>query len=151
MPRERLRALLKKADLVSACFTKTEETQIVTGDDGKKVTKEVTYYTVRDSCSNISYWEEIIRERLPMFSEALTRKVVREVERRTDGRATEYCRFGIEIHFKLCGHVEKKRVKRALWGRRRRRSPPPPPTNCTGYCACCNICGKATIKYLPVN
>ena len=152
MPRERLRALLRKADLISAGFTKTVETQVVTDEDGKKVTKEVTYYSVKDSCSNVSYWEGIIRERLPTFSEALTRKVIREVDQRTDGRATEYCRFGLEIHFKLCGHVEKprKREKRFLWGRRRRRSPPPPPRpslTCVGTCVCCNVCGRVDIGY----
>ena len=155
MPPARLRALLKKADLVSAGFTKTEESQIVTGEDGKKVTKEVTYYTVKDSCSNVSYWEGIIHERLPTFSEALTSKVIKEVDQRIGGRATEYCRFGIEIHFRLCGHVEKpKKREKRFWRRRRRRSPPPRPPprpsqdkSCNGYCACCETCGKVQIKY----
>jgi hypothetical protein len=177
MPRAQLRALLAKADLVSAGFTKTEETQIVTGENGEKITKEVTYYTVQDACSNVSYWEEIIRDRLPTFSAKLTRKVIDEVEERIGNRATEYCQFGLEIHFQLCSHAEKNRhaeknshaekekkkpVKRG-WGRRRRRRtppppPPPPPTpppspprKCNGYCACCHVCGKAKIKYTSVN
>ena len=156
MPRAKLRALLKKADLESAGFTKTEETQIVTGEDGVKRKKEVTYYTVRDFCSNVSHWEEIIRDRLPMFSKKLTKKVVGEVQERIGNRATEYCEFGLEIHFQLCSHPEKeetKTVKRGWGRRRRRRNPPPPSTNnrCVGYCACRRMCGKATIKYLPVN
>jgi hypothetical protein len=153
MSRARLRALLAKADLVSAGFTKTEETQIVTGENGKNITKEVTYYTVQDVCSNVSYWEEIIHDRLPTFSEKLTRKVIDEVEKRIGNRATEYCQFGLEVHFKLCSHAEKyshaenrkkKRAKRAWWS----RSPPP---SCHGTCACCGVCGKAKIKYMPVN
>jgi hypothetical protein len=159
MPRAQLRALLAKADLVSAGFTKNEETQIVTGEDGKKVTKEVTYYTVQDACSNVSYWEEIIRDRLPTLSAKLTRKVIDEVEERIGNRATAYCQFGLEIHFQLCSHAEKEKekpAKRGFWRRRRRRSPPsprpvPPPAPCQGPCACCLFCQKATIKYMSVN
>ena len=157
MPRAQLRALLKKADLESAGFTKTEETQIVTGEDGVKRKKEVTYYTVRDSCSNVSYWEEIIRDRLPMFSKKLTKKVVDEVEDRIGNRATVFCKFGLEIHFQLCSHAveeKPKKEKRLFWGRRRRRrrrwNPPPPrpPTKiCIGDCACCNVCVKTEIDY----
>jgi hypothetical protein len=123
MPRAKLRALLKKADLESAGFTKTEETQIVTGEDGVKRKKEVTYYTVRDSCSNVSYWEEIIGDRLPTFSKALTKKVINEEEERIGNRATEHCEFGLEIHFKLCGHAEEEKTEteKRLWGGRRRR------------------------------
>ena len=148
MPRERLRALLRKADLVSAGFTKTVETQIVTDEDGKKVTKDVTYYSVKDSCSNVSYWEGIIHERLPSFSEALTRKVISEVDQRTRGRATEYCRFGLEIHFNLCGHVEKlKKREKRYWPQ-----PPrfPPSQSCLGHCSCCTVCGRIDIGYGPV-
>ncbi|CAB4014204.1 Hypothetical predicted protein [Paramuricea clavata] len=156
MPRAQLKALLAKADLVSAGFTKTKETQIVTGEDGKKVTKEVTYYTVQDACSNVSYWEEIIRDRLPTLSAKLTKKVIDEVEKRISNRATEYCQFGLEIHFELCGHTEKKEkpAKRGfLWRRRRRRNPPPPRTTniCIGPCSCCSYCESATIKYMSVN
>ncbi|CAB4029852.1 Hypothetical predicted protein [Paramuricea clavata] len=155
MSRVQLRALLAKADLVSAGFTKTEETQIVTGENGEKITKEVTYYTVQDACSNVSYWEEIIRDRLPTFSAKLTRKVIDEVEERISNRATEYCRFGLEIHFQLCSHAEKKKpAKRVL--RRGPRLPPPiqtqpapaPPTTCTHICI---FCWKVAIKYMSVN
>ena len=141
MPRAQLRALLAKADLVSAGFTKTEETQIVTGENGKKITKEVTYYTVQDACSNVSYWEKIIRDRLPTFSEKLTRKVIDEVEERIGNRATEYCQFGLEIHFKLCGHVEKEKEKPAKRGLIDRI--------CDGPCACCICCGRVEIEYTP--
>ena len=143
---------MAKADLVSAGFTKTKETQIVTGEDGKKMTKEVTYYTVQDACSNVSYWEEIIHDRLPTFSERLTRKVIDEVEERIGNRATEYCQFGLEIHFQLRGHTEKKPAKRvALIG-----LPPAPPQQpqqpqqhrCTHICI---FCWKAMIKYMSVN
>ena len=123
MSREQLRALLASADLESAGFTKTEETQIVTCEDGVKGKKEVTYYTVRDSCSNVSYWEEIVQDRLPTFSKALTKKVVEEEEERIGNRATEYCEFGLEIHFKLCRHAEEEKTEteKRFWGRRRRR------------------------------
>jgi hypothetical protein len=141
MPRAQLRALLAKADLVSAGFTKTEETQIVvTGENGKKITKEVTYYTVQDACSNVSYWEKIIHDRLPTFSAKLTRKVIDEVEERIGNRATEYCRFGLEIHFQLCSHAEKEKEKSAKRGN---------DLLCDGPCACCICCGKVEIKYMP--
>jgi hypothetical protein len=132
---------LAKADLASAGFTKTKETQIITGEDGKKVTKEVTYYTVQDACSNVSYWEKIIHDRLPTFSEKLTRKVIDEVEKRIGNRATEYCQFGLEVHFKLCSHAEKEKeipAKRGLFII----------INCNGPCACCLWCGKAKIQYV---
>ena len=143
MSPSKMRALLKKADLESAGFTKTEETQIVTGEDGVKRKKKVTYYTVQDSCSNVSYWEEIIRDRLPMFSKKLTKKVVEEVEERIGNRATEYCRFGIEIHFHDCSQAKKEyeKARRALMT----------PTCCRPRCCCCEGCGKTEIRYLPVN
>ena len=138
MPRAQLKALLAKADLVSAGFTKTEEIQIVvTGENGKKVKKD---YTVQDACSNVSYWEKIIHDRLPTFSEKLTRKVIDEVKERIGNRATEYCQFGLEIHFKLCSHAEKEKEKPAKRGLTARI--------CDGRCSCCIYCGKAKIQYV---
>ncbi|CAB4045605.1 Hypothetical predicted protein, partial [Paramuricea clavata] len=90
LPLPETRALLTKADLVSAGFTKTEETQIVTGENGKKRKKLVISYIVQDACSNVTFWEEKLRTRLPIFSKSLTRKVIDEVEERIDNRTTEY-------------------------------------------------------------
>jgi hypothetical protein len=131
-----MRALLAKADLVSVGFTKTEETHIVTGEDGKQQKKLVISYTVQDACSNVSFWEETIRVRLPIFSKRLTRKVISEVEKRIDNRTTEYCRFGMEVHITPYSHAGKEKEKE-----RRRLSAKP-------HCRCC--C-KTDIKYTPVN
>ena len=70
LPHSEMRALLAKADLVSAGFTKTEETQIITGEDGKKRKKLVISYTVHDACSNVTFWEGKRRARLPIFSKS---------------------------------------------------------------------------------
>jgi hypothetical protein len=157
-----MRALLAKADLVSAGFTKTEETQIITGEDGKKRKKLVISYTVQDACSNVTFWEEKLRARLSVFSKRLTKKVIDEVEKRIDDRTTEYCRFGIEIHFNPCNHVEKEkanRSRRSMVSRMlqlRDESVKSPSCTCSCCCkckpcCCCSGCGKTEIKYTPVN
>ena len=157
LPHSEMRALLAKADLVSAGFTRTEETQIIMGEDGKKQKKAIIYYTVQDSCSNVSYWEEIIRARLPTFSKALTSKVVNEVGVRTGNRATEYCRFGIEVHYNICSQAEKfkEKAKRELKRVYKDRAPCLN-GQCCCKCCCCKCCcsacaGMATIKYLSAN
>ena len=87
-----------------------------------------------------------------VYGSDMEKKMAEELQARINNRETEYCRFGLEIHFNMCGESKQSRPKRSpFWRRRRRRSPPPPPrpsNYCNGYCACnCNFCGITGIIY----
>ena len=65
MAPDKLKDILSKAQLELAGFTKTEETRQDTDENGKTIVKKITYYIVKDDCSESSKWDRILRERLP--------------------------------------------------------------------------------------
>lgn len=139
MTPERLKYFLDKAKLEDAGFSRSEETRYETDDKGKKNVKRTTYYMVQDDCSKSEKWMTILSERLPkqVYGPELKQKMEEEIEQRIDGRETEYCRFGLEIHLHICGENEERspttRVRRAMY-------------DCDGYCACCGVCGVSQIQ-----
>ena len=154
---EKLKKILEKADLESIGFMKTVETSVETDENGEKRIKETTRYMATDKCSMAPTWEQRLKERLPenFFSPKLATTFLREIAARSLGRSTKHCKVGLEIHFKPCvrasGQVEKEVLTRKMKYKRSvqfvRSSVLKKSGDCTGTCACCNVCNAAFISY----
>lgn len=123
---------MENANLEKYGFTKTTEDTTETDENGKKSLKKTIFYSVADDCSNMMFWEGVLEQRLPgkLHNSKIISTTEREVKRRTAGRSTKFCKFGVEIHMR---NAKKSELTKRSAGQKSAR--------------CWIWCCKATIVY----
>lgn len=107
---------LKKAHLEELGFKKILKRTVETDEHGRTTVKKVVRYVVQDDCSNATFWEEKLRERLPkkVIPDWIVEKILHDLEERIVNYTPKYCDIGFDLPHYECSTVPSCYRKRAI-------------------------------------
>ena len=142
MTEQEMKQYLKKAQLEKYGFVRSEENSTEIDEDGKKIEKKTIHYMATGDCSRVPILERILEQRLPekMRRADIFSKTVKEVQRRINGRKTEACKVGLELHVGPNRCLDKTANNNGKSKRSLRRG-------CCNWFNCCDVCFEAAIIY----